>query len=48
MAYLVCKKKLSLVWPEPRTCAMVEIIPSLIKWESKMLNKRLELTYSMN
>ena len=27
---------------------MVEIIPSLIRCESKMLSKRLELTYSVN
>ena len=34
MAYLVCRKKLSLVWPEPRTCAIIEIMFSLMRCES--------------
>ena len=48
IAYLVYKKKLSLVCPEPSTYAIVEIIPSRIRCESKILRSRLELTYSMN
>ena len=48
MAWRVCRKKLSLVYPEPSTCAIVEIIPSRIRCESKMLSSKLELTYSVN
>jgi len=35
MAYLVLKKKLSLVCPVPKTYAIMEIMPSRIKCESK-------------
>ena len=48
MAYLVCKKKLSLVYPDPSTCAIVEIMPSLMRCESKMDSSSDELTYSIN
>ena len=48
MACLVYRKKLSLVWPDPKTCAIVDIIPSLIRCESKIERSSEELTYSIN
>lgn len=38
MAYLVSKKNESFVWPLPSTCAMIEIMFSRMRCESKRLN----------